>query len=271
MTLSDIAEGLKQRNAVRLNMLKDTKKNLNTIVDELIDEHLNESDQSDGPTKKRRLDESTTITGTMPLSTDEKESLGTKIKNARDNCEVAYKLSVAALVEERKKAGEQCLADLKASSEINQLLLDEVVDTCERARYVRGLKCSPATASICKHILDDCTSKLARVEKNGPVGSLEPERIKTRYTERIEVAWSAYLREEKAYVELLSSLELQASSAGIDLGCKTKEQMLDRWFEEVSPEKEHYQQLKKDCRSFARGLAAQKQRLKKVAVYYNSI
>ena len=37
MTLSDVAEGLKQRNAIRLNMLKDTKDKLNTIVDELID------------------------------------------------------------------------------------------------------------------------------------------------------------------------------------------------------------------------------------------
>jgi hypothetical protein len=55
MTLSEIAEGLKQRNAVRLGMLKDTKKNLNIIVDELIDEHLSQSDQSCGPTKKRRL------------------------------------------------------------------------------------------------------------------------------------------------------------------------------------------------------------------------
>ncbi|KAB2102563.1 hypothetical protein AG0111_0g8919 [Alternaria gaisen] len=240
MTLSDVAEGLKQRNAIRLNMLKDTKDKLNTIVDELIDEHLSQSGQSGGPTKKRRLDESTIITKTEPPPPDPKEFLRTMIENASDNCETAYKLSVSALMEERKKASEQRKADRKAAIVMDEYLIADVVDIYKRSRYARRLLYSPATASIGKRISDGCDSRTARVEEYNAIRSVEPERIEAKFTERMEVAWSGYLREENAYVELLSIIGLQASSAGIDLGCETKEQMLDRWYEEVSSETDHY-------------------------------
>ena len=69
---------------------------------------------------------------------------------------------------------------------------------------------------------------------------MEIERIEIRYREGVRLAWLGYMREEKAHIEHLSSLELQASSAGIDLGCETTEQTLYRWAEEVSSKKEHY-------------------------------
>jgi len=162
------------------------------------------------------------------------------IKNARDNCEAAYKLSVSAFGEARKKASEQREADSKAWSEIYQLLVADAVDTDKRQRYGKGLLCSPATASIRKYISDDCNSGLARMKKAGSICSVEVERIETRFGERVELAWSTYMREEKACLEHLESLEFQASSAGIDLSCETKEQTLDRWIEEVTSDNEHY-------------------------------
>ncbi|CAN9097348.1 unnamed protein product [Alternaria alternata] len=57
MTPIEIAEGLKQRNAVRLSMLKDTKEKFNTIVDRLIDEHLSQNDEFSERTEKQRLQE----------------------------------------------------------------------------------------------------------------------------------------------------------------------------------------------------------------------
>ncbi|KAH8642982.1 hypothetical protein IG631_00445 [Alternaria alternata] len=162
------------------------------------------------------------------------------IKNVRNDCEAAYKLSVLAFVEARKKASEQREADSKAWSEIYQLLVAEAVDTDKRERYGKGLLCSQATASIRKYISDDCNSGLARMKKAVSICSVEVERIETRFGERVELAWSTYMREEKVCLEHLSSLEFQASSVGIDLSCETKEQMLDRWLEEVSSNKEHY-------------------------------
>jgi hypothetical protein len=55
MTPIEIAEGLKQRNAVRLSMLKDTEEKFNTVVDRLIDEHLSQSDEFSERTEKQRL------------------------------------------------------------------------------------------------------------------------------------------------------------------------------------------------------------------------
>ena len=162
------------------------------------------------------------------------------IKNARDDCEAAYKLTVSALGEARKKASEQREADSKAWSEIYQLLVADAVDTDKRQRYGKGLLCSPATASIRKYISDDCNSGLACIKKSVLISSVEIERIEIRSREGVGLAWLGYMREEKAYIEHLSSLELQASSAGIDVGCETTEQTLYRWAEEVSSKKEHY-------------------------------
>ncbi|RYO56312.1 hypothetical protein AA0116_g8483 [Alternaria tenuissima] len=240
MTPIEIAEGLKQRNAVRLSMLKDTKEKFNTIVDRLIDEHLSQSDEFSERTEKQRLGEFTTTTKTEPPSPDPKEFLRTMIKNARDDCEAAYKLTVSALGEARKKASEQREADVKVWSEIYQLFVADAVDTDKRQRYGEGLLYSPATASIRKHISDDCNSGLACIKKSVLISSVEIERIEIRSREGVGLAWLGYMREEKAYIEHLSSLELQASSAGIDLGCETTEQTLYRWAEEVSSKKEHY-------------------------------
>jgi hypothetical protein len=78
------------------------------------------------------------------------------------------------------------------------------------------------------------------MKKAGPICSVEVERIETRFGERVELAWSGCMRVEKACLEHLNSLEFQASSAGIDLSCETKEQWLDKWIEEVSSDNEHY-------------------------------
>jgi DNA-binding transcriptional regulator PaaX len=73
------------------------------------------------------------------------------IKNARDDCEATYKLSVSAFAGARKKASEQREADSKAWSEIYQILVADAVDTDKRERYEKSLLCSPATASIRKY------------------------------------------------------------------------------------------------------------------------
>ncbi|RYN83414.1 hypothetical protein AA0117_g1571 [Alternaria alternata] len=232
MTLIEIVEGPKQDNAVKLDVLKDMKERLNTMVNGMINEHSDRSSELSELIEKLRLDEPTTTTEAKASSPDPRESLKNMVKNARDNCEIAHKLNVSALIEQRKKASEQRKAELNALGTIQQLHKADVEDIDSKRGFALDLLCSPTTESIGKTLMDECESGMARQNIYNDILAVEVERIEKRFAEIWEPLSLGYLRERRAYLHLLAILEYQAIS-GVDPSFNITKSAMGRYIQEV--------------------------------------